>query len=126
MVEPFLRELQMKHCLLIADDLTGACDAAVQFAIRGWRAMVSLSADGGGDADVLAVSTETREAGAGEFRPRLPFFPARIFFKKIDSLLRGHPAEEIRVIAELLECDAAVITPAFPVMARIVQNGVLR
>ena len=30
------------ECLLIADDLTGACDAAVHFALRGYRTAASI------------------------------------------------------------------------------------
>ncbi len=33
------------ECLLVADDLTGACDAAVQFRLRGAPALVHLDVD---------------------------------------------------------------------------------
>ncbi len=57
------------ECLLIADDLTGACDAAVQFAARGRRAAVALAADAGAsNPDMLAVSTESRGLSVEESR----------------------------------------------------------
>ena len=43
------------ECLLIADDLTGACDAAVHFVRRGYRTHVRLDSHGE-DASVLAIS----------------------------------------------------------------------
>ena len=116
----------MMHCLLIADDLTGACDAAVPFAMRGYRTVVSLCAGQDSvEADVLAVSTESRDMAPGEFRRTPPRLQAAILFKKIDSMLRGNPAAEIRTVADLFACDIAVITPAFPAMGRVVRGGVL-
>jgi uncharacterized protein YgbK (DUF1537 family) len=117
---------------LIADDLTGACDAAVQFAGRGPRVAVSLDADSS-NPDVLAVSTESRGLSVEESRQaimeaalRLAETEARILFKKIDSTLRGNAAAEIAATVEAFRCDLAVITPAFPAMRRIVTKGWLR
>src|SRR5450759_4141790 len=55
-------------CLLVADDLTGACDAAVHFAARGLRPATVLVARGVGAAGarVLAVSTESRDLPLAE------------------------------------------------------------
>ena len=121
------------ECLLIADDLTGACDSAVHFAARGRATTASLCPAGDpGGTDVLAVSTDTRDAPPAEFRRlvqeaarQFEQAPARMVFKKIDSLLRGNPGGEIRAAAEAFECQAAVITPAFPVMRRVVLEGSL-
>jgi len=56
-------------CLLIADDLTGACDAAIHFAMRGYRTVVSIEpAPDDCDADVLAISTESRGFDRDELR----------------------------------------------------------
>jgi uncharacterized protein YgbK (DUF1537 family) len=122
------------ECLLIADDLTGACDAAVQFTGRGCRAGVALELGAGAlNADVLAVSTESRSLGAeeagqaiGELALRFADTKARILFKKIDSTLRGNTGAEIAATVSAFGCDAAVITPAFPAMKRIVSDGWLR
>ena len=124
----------MKHleCLLIADDLTGACDAAVHFARRGYRTHVHLESHGE-EASVLAISAESRDLSAAELRPdmdglarRLPIAQARILFKKIDSTLRGNVGAEIAAALTAFGCDAAVITPAFPAMGRTVEGGYLR
>jgi uncharacterized protein YgbK (DUF1537 family) len=119
-------------CLLIADDLTGACDAAVHFARRGYRTNVHLDSDSE-EAGVLAISSESRHLGAAELRRvmeelarRLPVAQARLLFKKIDSTLRGNVGAEIAAALTAFGCDAAVITPAFPAMGRIVEAGYLR
>jgi D-threonate/D-erythronate kinase len=122
------------ECLLIADDLTGACDAAVQFSARGCRAVVALELGAGApNPDVLAVSTESRglsreesRQAIGDMAVRLADTKARILFKKIDSTLRGNAGAEIAATVSAFGCDAAVITPAFPAMKRIVADGWLR
>jgi uncharacterized protein YgbK (DUF1537 family) len=122
------------ECLLIADDLTGACDAAVQFTARGCRTAVALDLGSGvPNPDVLAVSTESRglngeeaRQAIGDMAPRLADTNARILFKKIDSTLRGNAGVEIAATVSAFGCDAAVITPAFPAMGRIVADGWLR
>jgi len=122
-------------CLLMADDLTGACDAGVQFAGAGRKAWVEIAgfARGFEDGDVLAVSTQSRDLSGEALRSaiqhaveRLPVADARILFKKIDSLLRGNVAQEVAIWLDALGCDAAVITPAFPAMGRTVCSGWLR
>ena len=120
------------ECLLIADDLTGACDAAVHFARRGYRTQVHLDSDSQ-ETGVLAISTESRDLNVAELRQvmrglaqRLPIAQARILFKKIDSTLRGNVGAEIAAALAAFGCEAAVITPAFPAMGRTVEGGYLR
>ena len=120
------------ECLLIADDLTGACDAAVHFARRGYRTHVRLDSHGE-EVGVLAISAESRHLNAAELRrvmdelaQRLPIAQARILFKKIDSTLRGNVGAEIAAALTAFGCEAAVITPAFPAMGRTVEEGYLR
>jgi len=120
------------ECLLIADDLTGACDAAVHFARRGYRTHVRLDSHGE-EASVLAISAESRHLSAAEIRTvmdalarRLPVVQARILFQKIDSTLRGNAGAEIAAALAAFGCDVAVVTPAFPAMGRTVEGGYLR
>ncbi|MBZ5586004.1 MAG: four-carbon acid sugar kinase family protein, partial [Acidobacteriia bacterium] len=120
-------------CLLIADDLTGACDAAGPFAAAGFRTVLQFGEPHDRTADVLAISAETR----GAEREQLPAImagvaarfagaEARVLFKKIDSTLRGNVGAEVALACEAFGCDAALITPAFPGMGRRVERGVLR
>jgi uncharacterized protein YgbK (DUF1537 family) len=120
------------ECLLIADDLTGACDAAVHFARRGYRTHVRLDSHGE-ETSVLAISAESRHLSAAELRPvmdelarRLPIAQARILFNKIDSTLRGNVGAEIAAALTAFGREAAVITPAYPAMGRTVEEGYLR
>jgi len=55
------------ECLLIADDLTGACDAAVHFARRGYRTHVRLDSHSE-ETGVLAITAESRHLSAAELR----------------------------------------------------------
>jgi D-threonate/D-erythronate kinase len=124
----------MLDCLLIADDLTGACDASVPFAMRGRRAVAMLDiATEMPSADILAVTTNSRDLGIEAVRRlmceaarRLPFRDARLLFKKIDSTMRGNVGGEVAAAVEVFGCDAAVITPAFPAVGRVVEAGYLR
>lgn len=108
-------------CAVIADDLTGACDSAVQFAGRGLRTVVAL--DGSVDADVVAYSTDSRDRAT----PVMPVIPTgTLVFKKIDSTLRGNTRAEILAALDAYGFDTAVVNPAFPEMGRVVENGWLR
>lgn len=122
-------------CLLAADDLTGACDAAVHFAIRGLRPAVVLVAREtiAPGARVLAVSTESRDLQPAEIRcamaaaaAEFPVDSAARVFKKIDSTLRGNTGLEIAAALDSFHCDAAVVCPAFPGMHRVVEDGFLK
>jgi uncharacterized protein YgbK (DUF1537 family) len=113
---------------IIADDLTGACDAAVHFRSAGLRTEVSLSLCVP-DADVVAFSTDSRDVRPEEVRRRIGAVAAvmhpEIVFKKIDSVLRGRPGLEIAISLDAFRCDCAVITPAYPEVGRVVRGGVL-
>lgn len=86
---------------MLADDLTGAVDTICPFATVTervpvfWRDGVSAPASGS-----FALDTETRELSdqdavsvVADLLPAL--YGADVAFKKLDSLLRGHPVGEI-------------------------------
>ncbi|NWE50759.1 four-carbon acid sugar kinase family protein, partial [Pseudomonas gingeri] len=53
--------------LIIADDLSGAADCAIGFVCAGLRTVVALNpAQVTGDAQVIAVDTDSRRLPAGE------------------------------------------------------------
>jgi uncharacterized protein YgbK (DUF1537 family) len=115
---------------LVADDLTGACDSAAPFLALGtvtvtiWPRLSS-----GGEADCLAVCTETRDSTPSEARERtriavahLMHAGATLVFKKVDSRLRG------RVRAELEGALAAwpgviLLAPALPAEGRYTRGA---
>lgn len=122
------------ECLLLADDLTGACDAAVHFAARGHltSAAASLDCEVRG-ARVWAVNTESRDLGCAAIErlmakasAGLPIGRATVIFKKIDSTLRGNAGMETMAALAAFGCELAVFTPALPALGRTVESGSLR
>ena len=122
--------------MIIADDLTGACDTALQFRRRGARSLVHLAWDAPPNEtdEVEAFSTGSRNLEAQEAVKRIREIATHItsraggtklIFKKIDSLLRGNPGPEIIATMEAFACDITVITPAFPDLGRTVADGLL-
>src|SRR5690348_2352150 len=92
-------EARLTRLCLVADDLTGALDTAAQFvSVFGsigvhWGAAAALSS--------IAYATGAREgSGAAaaalvsERLARTSFDPAVLYYAKLDTLLRGHPADE--------------------------------
>lgn len=120
---------------IIADDLTGANDTALQFHNRGCNTQLILDLD----ADVLnqdlvqcwAVSTESRNIPSYEafesVERATKYLKEKLniehFYKKIDSTLRGHIAREALVMLDILQWDAAIILPAFPSEGRVTVGG---
>jgi uncharacterized protein YgbK (DUF1537 family) len=118
---------------LIADDLTGACDAGALFA-GGGRVGVFIDADVGPDWGVAAVDTETRALGPAAARERVRGAAGRLagrigtglLFKKIDSTLRGAVGAELDELLAATGRPGALVCPAFPAQGRTVREGILR
>ena len=121
---------------IIADDLTGANDTALQFHIQGAKTKILLDSDYNPDcnkdyAEVWAISSESRNCDSIEAVNRIEKavktftdnFAFEYFYKKIDSTLRGHIAVETLTMLNMLEYDAAIIFPAFPQEGRITVGG---
>ena len=125
---------QPHRLLLVADDLTGACDTAVAFSHRGVSARVltapaQLRFD---QAEVCAVVTGTRDCAAEEAvarieqlarHPDLGSFDE--IFKKVDSVFRGNTAVEVDAALQHFSYDLAVIAPAYPRMGRVSRGGTI-
>lgn len=122
----------MTRLQLIADDLTGALDAAAPFAgaagpIPVYWTGLPQSAPAVG----IALDSGTREAGRDQARATLarlvaglPKTPGAIFYAKLDSLLRGHAGAEIAAWLQALAPAYCIIAPAFPAQGRISRDGV--
>jgi len=119
------------RCFIVADDLTGSCDAAVHFAARGVpsKAAIDWRQSPFEPAPVVAVNTDSRSVSEEEARFRVSdvLRAARgqyqFTFKKIDSALRGHVAAEVRAAAEAMASEFIFVAPALPVLNRRVQQG---
>ncbi len=122
---------------ILADDLTGACDAAAPFARRGLATRVLLSprpvplrsADGD---DVVALDADTRRLSRRlaitrtTVAARALYTPeATHLFKKVDSTLRGHVGPELLACMRAWGAPLALLCPAYPAMGRWVQDGAL-
>jgi uncharacterized protein YgbK (DUF1537 family) len=115
---------------LLADDLTGALDTAAQFTGALGAVTVRFRRDDwhGGEA-CLAFDAGTREAdesyvSAEMWRLARFFAGADIAFRKIDSLLRGHPALELERSFRLGGFRSGAIALAFPAQGRATRGGV--
>jgi uncharacterized protein YgbK (DUF1537 family) len=127
-----------ERCLILADDLTGAADAAIPFARRGLRADVSwgdrIAADFA-DTTVLAFDCDSRRLGADQAGANQRDAAARLLrdgsfdllYKKIDSTLRGQPAAEIAALCGIphppLARGFGILAPANPAMGRTTVDG---
>ena len=126
---------------LIADDLTGAGDASVQFAKRGFRTLLSLDSTtldswtlDSPDSSLIAVTTDCRaltneaaEKLTAEALIGLMNAGVDRVFLKIDSTMRGSvPGQVAGALAawRTRYRDArAVVCPAYPAMGRTVQSN---
>ena len=123
--------------LIVADDLTGACDAAAAFLGNGRRIRVSLDASAcdspNTPADVLALTAESRTLPPNHAAERVANcivrmkanVPSSLLFQKIDSAARGNLATEIGAALRASGAALALVTPAFPDAGRTVADGVL-
>jgi D-threonate/D-erythronate kinase len=120
---------------MIADDLTGACDAGVQFAARGFSAIVRLAPEckDAAACNLLATATNSRNDAPEVARAKVARAchelineGREIVYKKIDSTLRGNIAAEIETVMEICGQSLAFFTPAFPAAGRTVTEGWLR
>ncbi|MCQ2739981.1 MAG: four-carbon acid sugar kinase family protein [bacterium] len=120
---------------IIADDLTGANDTALQFHRQGAVTKILLDSESIAqdkvNTEVRAFSSESRNVPAYVAVSRVESlvnfivenFAFDYYYKKIDSTLRGHIALETLSVLNILDYDAAIIVPAFPQEGRITVGG---
>ncbi len=120
---------------IIADDLTGANDTALQFELNGADTNILLNNEiqktQTNPSQAWAISTESRNVSPQEAFEKVKnaaqLFVNEInpdfFYKKIDSTVRGNIAVEVLSLLQVLEWDAAIVMPAFPQEGRITVGG---
>ena len=121
----------MTRLAVIADDLTGALDASAPFAACGLTTVVALGVDGleaalATGADVIGVSTDSREIAPGSARQAVADCVTRLpagvpIFKKVDSRLKGNISDEL----DALSFARALVMPAIPAFGRWTSDGKL-
>ena len=123
--------------IVLADDLTGAMDTGIQFRKYGLQTSVIVSADdcelrGDACAEAISINNSSRELSGTEAYEktlravrRLSLSPQDVLYKKIDSMMRGNPVQEIDAALEASGCRKAIVAPSFPQEGRVVRLGVL-
>jgi uncharacterized protein YgbK (DUF1537 family) len=118
---------------IVADDLTGACDAALEFFNNGYTALVrvtnSIQADA---AQVISINTDSRYRSVTEAYnctfaavKGLQAIGTRTIYKKIDSALRGNIGVELQAVHDAAQAEAIVIAPSLPNAGRSLEQGTL-
>ena len=119
----------MTGCVVVADDLTGSCDAGHEFATRDYDTSVVLGTQTGatGRADVAVYNTESRyadpEEAADRVRTVLEDSAPAVAYKKVDSTLRGNVRAEVDAATRAVDPALVVVAPAFPDNGRVTACG---
>ncbi|MCS0494625.1 four-carbon acid sugar kinase family protein [Ancylobacter sp. MQZ15Z-1] len=133
--------MMWKRIGIVGDDLTGAAAVSGAFAQRGFRCVLETadatartpdhSAGQGAPADLLALMTESRHMPAPEARRvvasatrHLVAAGCTLFYKKIDSLLRGQVGLELQAMLDAMPGRSIMVVPATPSNGRITRDGV--
>lgn len=126
----------MPEFIIIADDLSGACDTAVQFKKADHKTLVLNSPAGLLSLDpqfgVVALTTNSRDVAPNEAREKvrevcgyLKTLPNTTIYKKMDSTWRGNIGAELEILMENLGYKFALICSAYPQNNRIGIGGYL-
>ncbi len=125
-----------QHSLgIIADDLTGATDAAVPFARAGFETRVVLQRSGltRGTHGVLALTTNSRHdppaTARRKVRAACRFLQRQgvaLLYKKLDSTVQGNIVAEAETLRDTTGCQTVLFCPSNPSQGRVVRHGVLK
>ena len=124
----------MSQIIVVADDLTGACDCGMQFscADKSTKIVLPFNSDISNyeNTDVISITTETRNLKKDKVKHQLDkvLFDVlkhknAFFYKKTDSTLRGNIGLECLYLKEKLNKDAVIFAPAYPKEKRFTING---
>jgi uncharacterized protein YgbK (DUF1537 family) len=125
----------MPKLLVIADDLTGACDTGVQFARKGIPTVVLTGITGepvelSTGQQVVVVNTESRHLEAIEAGQRVKRVVelemasgVTHFYKKTDSTMRGNIGSELEALMFASGQRILAFIPAFPKLGRTTREG---
>lgn len=116
--------------VILADDLTGACDAAIAFTTVCDPVRVQINSEFPKPSGICATVTESRDLPVTACEARLQNIVERLpsnleLFKKIDSVFRGNTVAEITTTLRHATFDLAILAPAYPALGRTVSNGAL-
>jgi uncharacterized protein YgbK (DUF1537 family) len=125
----------ISEILILADDLTGANDTAIQFVKQGFSSLVIVNADSVnaghiGGCSVISVNSDSRRLNPDEayqvVHKTVKKFGAGFFiYKKVDSVLRGNPGQELDAVMDALDIPLGLAAPSFPANRSVIENGIL-
>jgi len=133
-VRPLFADPYAGRIVLLADDLTGACDAGAAFLRTGRtvRVWFGTSVQFSTPESVQAFNTSSRAFSSHRAARAVSLAvtalagdPNSLFFKKIDSAARGPLGAEVLAAHRTLGTRAILFAPAFPAAGRTVSDGVL-
>jgi D-threonate/D-erythronate kinase len=120
---------------MLADDLTGGCDAGVQFSLRGLATRVYLdlprepAASAGVSVLVNHCRGDSAEEAARKVRQACDWIAAsgmKLSYKKIDSTMKGNVGAELEAVRNKFPDRLILVSPSFPKMGRILIDGWLK
>lgn len=119
--------------VVIADDLTGANDTAVQFYKKGLTVDMVFAlqqVNESNASDVLVINTDSRSLMIENAQKRIFAIGEHLnleqkqIYKKVDSTLRGNIGAELEACLSVSDRNVAIFCPALPSANRIVKDGV--
>ncbi|OCX53032.1 hypothetical protein BEL04_01580 [Mucilaginibacter sp. PPCGB 2223] len=116
--------------VVIADDFTGAAELGGIGLRYQLQVEINTRVNLQSKADLFVIATDTRSMSKSEaereteevVRELAELNPTWVF-KKVDSVLRGYIAEELRVIIKKLNHTRALVVPANPALSRTIVDG---
>jgi uncharacterized protein YgbK (DUF1537 family) len=119
--------------VMLADDLTGGCDAGVQFSLRGLATRVYLDLPREPAVGVSVLVNHCRgdsaEEAVSKVRQACDWIAAsgmNLSYKKIDSTMKGNVGAELEAIRNKFPDRLILVSPSFPKMGRILFDGWLK
>ncbi len=122
--------MNQPQVVAIADDFSGATEIAGVAHAAGLTVTLSqypnLSTE---DSEVLVIDTDTRRKTESEAAKIHQIVASQVgplsncFYKKTDSVLRGHIFTELSVLKQNLSMEKVLFCPANPARNRLIRNG---
>jgi uncharacterized protein YgbK (DUF1537 family) len=116
--------------VVIADDLTGAAELGGIGLNYQLNVEINTQIDLHSKADLVVIATDTRSMTKAEamletarVTTALAVLEPELIFKKVDSVLRGHIAEELQIMMQNLGYNSVLLVAANPKMGRTITNG---
>ena len=125
--------IRLPELAIMADDLTGACDAAAAFAPSAGPVQVFIgppraSAMRGREKVLAVINTQSRLLQPRKSRNRVMRLARRlgsrpVLYMKMDSVLRGSAGAELEGLTRALPSRSLFLIPAVPEMGKTTKEG---